>query len=171
MKYYATVDGRTYEISVDGTGSITVDGVPLTADMQRIGRLDLFSLLIDNVSHEVAVEGDSDQRNTYNVLVEGTRYDVKVLDERTRRLSLADRSLKPPPGELSIRAPIPGLVVKVTVTPGQTIGEGETVVILEAMKMENELRAPRAGVVHEVRVEAGAQVSLGQVLVSIRAHQ
>jgi oxaloacetate decarboxylase alpha subunit len=54
------------------------------------------------------------------------------------------------------------------VEPGQTLAEGDTLVILEAMKMENELRAPRAGVVHEVRVKPGDQVALGQVLVTLR---
>jgi biotin carboxyl carrier protein len=168
MKYYATVDNETYEISIDGPDQVTVNGVPLMADMERIGRLDLYSLLMDNISHEVYVEAEGEPRNSYGVLVEGARYAVKVQDERSRRMALADRSLKPPAGELMIRAPIPGLVVKVAVTPGQEVAEGETLVILEAMKMENELRAPRAGAIHEVRVVPGNQVSLGQVLVSVR---
>jgi biotin carboxyl carrier protein len=168
MKYYATVDNQTYEISVEGVGRILVDGVDVTADMQRIGDLDLYSLLVDQVSHEVYVETDNDQRNAYDVLLAGTRYLVKVQDERSRRMALADRSLKPPAGELIIKAPIPGLVIKMGVTPGQAVSEGDTLVILEAMKMENELRAPRAGTVHEVRVGPGAQVALGQMLLSIR---
>jgi biotin carboxyl carrier protein len=167
MKYYAAVDNQTYEIVVEA-GTITINGTEMTADMQRIGRLDLFSLLLDNASHEVFVEPDATQRNTYDVLVEGTRYVVKVQDERTRRLTLADRSLKPPPGELIIRAPIPGMVVKVLAEPGQAVVEGEILVILEAMKMENELRAPRAGIIHEVRARPGDQVTLGQVLASLR---
>ena len=60
------------------------------------------------------------------------------------------------------------LMVKVAVEPGRTVTEGQTLIILEAMKMENDLRAPRDGVVHEVRVAAGAQVALGQLLVTLR---
>jgi pyruvate carboxylase subunit B len=101
-------------------------------------------------------------------MVAGLRYVVKVQDERSRRLALADRSLRPPEGELPIKAPIPGLVVKVQVAAGQQVAEGETLVILEAMKMENELRAPRAGVIHEVKTDPGAQVTLGQVLLTIK---
>jgi biotin carboxyl carrier protein len=169
VKYFATIDNQTYEISVEGSGKITVEGVDVTSDMQRIGRLDLYSLLVDNVSHEVFVEeGSSNQPNVYGVLVAGARYLVKVQDERSLRLALADRSLKPPAGELIIKAPIPGLVITVAVTPGQVVGEGDSLVILEAMKMENELRAPREGTVHEVRVAPGDQVALGQVLLSIR---
>ena len=101
-------------------------------------------------------------------MVSGLRYLVKVQDERSRRMALADRTLRAPEGELAIKAPIPGLVVKVLVAPGQTVAEGETMLILEAMKMENEVRAPRAGVVHEVRVEAGSQVAMGQVVLMLR---
>jgi biotin carboxyl carrier protein len=98
----------------------------------------------------------------------GLRYVVKVQDERSRRLALVDRSLRPPDGELLVKAPIPGLVVKVPVLQGQEVAEGDTLVILEAMKMENELRAPRAGVIHEVKATPGMQVQLGQTLLSLK---
>jgi biotin carboxyl carrier protein len=168
MKYYATIDDHTYEIAIDRHGQIVVDGIELAADMKGIGGRQLYSLLLDNVSHEVVLDPDIDQRNVYDVMVGGQRYLVKVQDERSRRLALVDRNLKPPDGELSVKAPIPGLVVKVPVAPGQQVAEGEELVILEAMKMENELRAPRAGVIHEVRVEPRMQVALGQVLLTIR---
>jgi pyruvate carboxylase subunit B len=168
VKYYATVEGQTYEISIEGD-TVLIDSERVDADMQRIGRLDLYSLLLDHASHEVYVEPDADsQQGRYCVFLSGVRYAVRVQDERSRRLSLADRSLKAPVGELAVRAPIPGLVVKVAVEAGQTVGEGDTLVILEAMKMENELRAARAGTVHEVRVQGGDQVTLGQVLLSLR---
>lgn len=168
MKYYATVAGHTYEIVIEGPGRITVDGVAMAADMQAVGRPDLRSLLLDHVSHEVVVESDPTARNVYDVLVGGTQYQVQVQDERARRLAQADRTVRAPAGELAIKSPIPGLIVRTLVAPGQVVAEGETLLILEAMKMENELRAPRAGVVHDVRVEAGAQVALGQVLATLR---
>jgi biotin carboxyl carrier protein len=168
MKYYATIDEQTFEIAVDHHGRIMVDGIELNVDLKAIGGRQLYSLLINNISHEVILDTDADQRNLYGILVGGQRYLVKVQDERSRRLSLADRNLKPPEGELVIKAPIPGLVVKVMVAPGQQVVEGESLVILEAMKMENELRAPRGGVIHEVRVESRMQVAQGQALLTLR---
>ena len=165
MKYYATVGDHTYEIVVDGQGAITIDGEPLNVDMQQSGRLDLYSLLIDNKSHEIVVEPDDDVRNRYHVLVAGARHEIEVQNERTRRLASVNRDLGAPAGRMSIKAPIPGLVVKAPVVAGQQVERGETLIILEAMKMENELRAPRAGTVREVRVQAGDQVNLGQLLV------
>jgi len=168
MKYYATIEDRTFEIEIQGDGRITVDGVEMEADMQSVGRRELRSLLLDHTSHEAVVEPDAGGRNLYAVLVGGTQYQVTVQDERARRLAQADRSVRAPAGELAIRSPIPGLIVKVFVQAGQAVAEGEMLVILEAMKMENELRAPRAGVVHEVRVAPGAETTLGQVLVTLR---
>ncbi len=167
MKYFATIEDQTYEIAIDHPGRVTVDGVELAADMEPIDAQRLYSLLIEGVSHEALLAADAAQRNVYEVRVGGERYLVKVQDERSRRLALANRSVKASDVELAVKAPIPGLVVKVLVAPGQSVAEGDPVVILEAMKMENELRSPRAGVVHEVRVAPRAQVALGQVLITL----
>lgn len=168
MKYYATINEQTFEISIDHHGRIMFDGSELNVDIKAIGGRQLYSLLLENVSHEVVLDSDTDQRNLYSILVGGQRYQVKVQDERSRRLSLADRNLKAPEGELVIKAPIPGLVVKVLAAPGQQVVEGEPLLILEAMKMENELRAPRNGVIHEVRVTVRMQVAQGQALLTLR---
>lgn len=168
MKYFATVNEQTYEIDIDHHGRLTIDGTEMAADMRLVGGQHLYSLLLDNASYEIVLDSEGEQRNLSGVMVAGLRYVVKVQDERSRRLALVDRSLRAPDGELLIKAPIPGLVLRVPVTPDQEVGEGETLVILEAMKMENELRAPRAGTVHEVRIQPGAQVTLGQVLVTLK---
>jgi biotin carboxyl carrier protein len=70
-----------------------------------------------------------------------------------------------PEGELAVRAPIPGLVVKVLVEAGQSVGEEQPLVLLEAMKMENEIRAVRAGVVKQVSCDAGQRVEQNAVLI------
>jgi biotin carboxyl carrier protein len=168
MKYFATVNDHTYEIDIDHHGRVTVDGVELTADLKLVEGRHLYSLLLDNASYEIVLDPEAEGRNLYDVLAGGLRYQVKVQDERSRRLSLVDRSLRAPDGELLIKAPIPGLITRLPVEPGQELAEGDTLVILEAMKMENELRAPRAGIVHDVRVKPGDQVALGQVLVTLR---
>jgi len=168
MKYFATVNDEVYEIDIDHHGRVTIDGVELAAEMQLVGGNNLYSLLVDNASYEVVLDPEIDSHTTYRVMTRGMQYVVRVQDERSRRLALVDRSLRPPDGELPIKAPIPGLVVKMAVQPGQEVAEGDTLVILEAMKMENELRAPRAGVVHEVRAASGAQVQLGQTLLTLK---
>lgn len=167
MKYFVTVGDQTFEIVLDGSGTIAVNGEPLSVDMRQSGRFDLFSLLVDNRSLEVVVEASGEGRNKYDVLVAGARYEVEVQDERTRRLASASRDLGAPAGKLAIKAPIPGLVVRVCAADGEDVQQGQPLIVLEAMKMENELRAPRDGRVQHVRVQAGDQVSLGQVLMTL----
>ena len=84
-----------------------------------------------------------------------------------RRLAGAAKGFAPPSGEISIRAPMPGLVVAIPVKLGQKIEKGDVLVVLESMKMENELKAPRAGIVSQVRVQSGQGVEQHQTLVSI----
>lgn len=168
MKYFATVNELVYEIDIDHHGRVTVDGEEMGADMRLVGAPGIYSLLIEHASHEIVLDPENDQRSQYGVMVGGMRFEVKVQDERSRRLALVDRSLRAPDGELLIKAPIPGLIVRVPVSTGQEVAEGDTLVILEAMKMENELRAPRAGVVHEVKVQPGAQVAQGQTMLTLK---
>ncbi len=167
MKYFATVDGVTYEISVEAHGRVLVDGVELAADMRPAGG-QTHSLLLENASHEILLEEMEGHSDLYPIILSGRRYIVRVQDERSRRLAQADRRIHVSDAEQALKAPIPGLVVKVLVEPDQEVEEGETLLILEAMKMENELRAPRHGVVHEIRTEPGAQVTGGQVLLTLR---
>jgi biotin carboxyl carrier protein len=166
MKYIATVEGQEFTIEIVGPSQILINGQPVSVDLQRVGRLTLYSLLLDQRSFEIVIE-EGGQR-TWHAILGGRLFEVCVEDERTRRLAKVDRGLKPPSGELPIRAPIPGLVVKVLISPGERVQAGRSLIILEAMKMENEIRAPRAGIVHEVRTAPGDTVKQGQILVTLR---
>ncbi|HIQ05951.1 MAG TPA: biotin/lipoyl-binding protein, partial [Anaerolineae bacterium] len=127
----------------------------------------LYSLLLDHASYEVVVE-EGERSKDFQVMLGGEAYAVEVEDERSRRLAQASRGLKPPGGHVAITAPIPGMVVKVQVDEGDSVKAGQSVMILEAMKMENELRAPRDGVVRAVLVKPGDHVDQDQVLVTLK---
>ena len=121
-------------------------------------------MLLDHQSFEAVVEERDDQ---YHVLMSGDLYEVKVTDERSRRLASAFMSFGDLGGEASIRAPMPGLIARVPVVEGQAIAKGETVIILESMKMENELKSPRDGTIHHLYVVPGDSVEQNKVLVTI----
>lgn len=101
------------------------------------------------------------------VVVEGQSIDAVVLDERAARLASAAAAGRPRTSEAAIRAPMPGLVVTVPVEPGQSVARGTTLVVLSAMKMQNELTAPADSTVKEVLVRAGQTVDQNQVLVRL----
>jgi biotin carboxyl carrier protein len=154
VKYYATAGEQEYEIEIDD-GQIFVNGEPVEVDLARSGVPELYSILINGRSYEVLIE---EERQSYAVTLRGEQYHVKVEDERSRRLNAGRKGPDLPKGELIVKAPIPGLVVKVLVREGEEIAEDQPLVILEAMKMENEIRALRAGVVRKVEVSAGHRV-------------
>ena len=112
---------------------------------------------------------DREGRQEVEVVVDGWRFELLVEDEA--RAALRERASRDPTaggaagGPLEIRAIIPGRIASVAVAPGDTVEAGQTLLAVEAMKMQNELRAPRAGTVTRVPLGAGSTVELGDVLV------
>ena len=163
MNYITTVDGTEYNIRVE-PGKLTVNDEPYEIDFQDLPREGLVSLLLNHRSVEGIVE---ERDGVKEVLIWGELYSVSVQDERSFRLSQARGDAAGPGGEAVVRSPMPGNIVKVPVVPGETVHKKQTVVILESMKMENELKSPRDGVVLRVSVAVGAAVEKGQVLIVI----
>lgn len=163
MRYYARIGESEYIIDIEENGDVLVDGESIAVNLAQSGVPELYSVLLDGASHEVLIEPS---HHDYVVTLKDEQYQVQVEDERTRRLN-AHRKLALPQGEISVTAPIPGLVVNVLVAEGQEIAEGQPLVILEAMKMENELRAVRPGKVKSVKVTAGQRVNQGDVLLVV----
>lgn len=164
MKYATTVGDQTYIIEINRDGEIVCDGEVYAADLQSIDELGTYSLLLDSASHEALVEIRNDE---IGVLLRGRFYPIRVQDERARRLAESTRGLGAPTGEVAIKSPMPGMIVAVRVSLGQDVLKGETLVILESMKMENELKAPRDGKVLSVRAEARQAVEQGQTLITL----
>jgi biotin carboxyl carrier protein len=155
MKYLARIDDITYEIEIMPDGVITVDGEPVEADLLQVDPLGLHSLLINHQSYEIVVE---EQQRGYRVTIGSATFTVDVADERQLRMESSRADVSAGDGALPITAPIPGLVVKILVEEGQTVALNDPLIILEAMKMENEIRAPREGVVKNITVEVGQSV-------------
>jgi biotin carboxyl carrier protein len=107
---------------------------------------------------------DDGGRGRWIVTVRGERWETEVIDERTRNIRSLTGAAVRPQGPGVLRAPMPGLVVRVLVEAGQVLAVGSGVLVLEAMKMENELRAHAAARVRAVRVRPGEAVEKGQVL-------
>jgi len=165
MKYTAIIHDKPYEIEIGANNALLINGEPHNADFRNIEGTTLYSLLLDNVSWEVLVERNGDE---YRVLIDGELHLVEVQDERTRKLAKAAAKSAGATGDAIIKAPMPGLVRAVTVSVGDAVEAKQGIVILEAMKMENELRVPRAGTVKEIRVKPGDKVEQGQVLVIVK---
>jgi pyruvate carboxylase subunit B len=106
-------------------------------------------------------------RGRYTLWVDGYRFETEALDERTRAIRDLSAASAAPVGPAPILAPMPGMIVRVSVRAGDRVEAGQGVVVMEAMKMENELRATAAGVVRSVEVAAGTAVEKGALLVAL----
>jgi biotin carboxyl carrier protein len=162
MKYVVRVDGQEIEVEIDGD-RVTVGGRIHHASLGSIPGTPLRQLMVDG--HPATLSMTSLGAGRWAVAEAGERTELEVLDERAHHIrSLTAGSDRRKHADV-LKAPMPGLVVRVQVQPGDQVNPGSGVVVLEAMKMENELKAAAAGVVRAVRVAPGEAVEKGQVLV------
>jgi biotin carboxyl carrier protein len=167
MKFYVDVEGRTFELDfqdVEGGVQVEVDGRRAMIDLRQVSPPSFYSLLIDNRSYDVLAELRDGE---YDILIGPEMFHLTVQDEWARRLANIQRKASVETGELSIKAPMPGAVVAVEVEVGQEVKRGQGLVVLSAMKMENQIKAPRAGKVVGVEVQPGQTVEQGRTLVVI----
>ncbi len=167
MKLWLTLGGRETEVEVDeadGMLFLELEGRRLEADFHPLPDGEVYSLLVDGRSHEVSVWAGE----RLEVQHRGHVYPVEVRHPLEKSLRQVQRK-RPGGGSPSIVAPMPGLVVAVHVKAGERVRAGSPLVVVEAMKMQNELTAPADGVVREVRVRPRQSVEAGQVLVTLAA--
>ena len=164
MRYITTVEDKQFLIEIIDEKHISVDGKVYEVDFESVSGQPVYSLILDGKSHEAYVaSGD----NNWQVLLRGRLFPVTVEDEREKRLRSAAGGGVAETGEFHLRAPMPGLVVTIPVEEGQLIKKGQVLLILESMKMQNELKSPRDGTVGRIRVKAGETVEQKQTLLSV----
>jgi len=164
MKYITTVEGREFAVEIVDDKHISVDGKIYEVDFESVSGQPVYSLIVDGRSHESYIYPGED---SWQVLLRGRLYPVTVEDEREKRLRAAAGGGVAETGEFHLRAPMPGLVVAVTVAEGEEVKKGQVILILESMKMQNELKSPRDGTMGRIRVKAGESVEQKQTLLSI----
>lgn len=163
MKYTVTIEGREFDVVVDGD-VVRLNGGKVAASLSQVPNTPLRQLQLDGRSHMYVVRRGGDG---WSVGWAGETMSVAVEDERTRQLKrLTGGSDGRKQGGV-VKAPMPGLVVRVAVEEGQEIGQGSSVIVLEAMKMENEIAASVGGIVKAVNVAPGQAVEKGAVLVEV----
>jgi pyruvate carboxylase subunit B len=165
VKYIVDVNGE--RLTVDLTGDVAnVDGTTVEAHATEVEGTPLRVIRIGTEVHRAVVrKGES--RGRYTIWLDGFRYEVEALDERTRTIRDLSAASKVASGPAPLIAPMPGLIVRVMVEVGQAVHAGQGLVVMEAMKMENELRAGAAGTVKRVGAQPGTAVEKGTVLVEL----
>jgi len=164
VKYQVTVGAETFQVGVEGD-VVTVDGTAYEAELRVVEGTPMRLLLLDHGSWVLPIN-PAPGRSTWEVFDGGERFEALVLDERTAHIRSLVGVGAAPAGSTVLKAPMPGLVTKVSVEPGQAVVAGASLVTLEAMKMENDLRATGSGTVDRVAVAAGETVEKGAILIT-----
>ena len=168
QRYYASIAGRKEPITAelepgtDGQFVLTLDGKRHAVDALPL-KHGAVSMIVDGESYSVEFEEREDQ---VIVHLKDQVIRIEVSDERRHRLKMARGGFRAE-GKQIITAPMPGKIVKVLVKPGDEVKEGQGLVVVEAMKMENELKSPKAGRVVEVLAKEGAAVEINAKLVVV----
>jgi acetyl/propionyl-CoA carboxylase alpha subunit len=164
MKYVATINERQFIVEIIDEKHVILDGQPVEIDFQSVHGQPVYSLLIEGRSYEAYVNESED---LWQVLLLGDLYTTQVEDEREKRLKAAAGFQAEGGGEFHLKAPMPGLIVAIPVKEGQEVVKGDVLLILESMKMQNELRSPKDGTVVRIKVKEGDSIEGKATLLSV----
>lgn len=164
MKYVTTINGREYTVEILDERHLTVDGAAYEIDFESVSDQPVYSLIVNGQSFDAHVYPDEE---IWQVLFQGNNYTAQVEDEREKRLRTALGGAASEQEAFHLKAPMPGMVVSVPVQAGQAVKKGDVLLILESMKMQNELRSPRDGNIERVRVVVGDRVEKKDTLLSV----
>src|SRR5688572_25068108 len=164
MKYITVVEDKQFLVEIIDEKHISVDGKAYEVDFESVSGQPVYSLIVNGQSHEAYAAQSEDD---WQVLLRGRLYPITVEDEREKRLRSAAGGGVAETGEFHLKAPMPGLVVTILVAEGQVVTKGQVLLILESMKMQNELKSPRDGTLGRVRVRVGETVEQKQTLLSV----
>lgn len=168
MKYIVVVEGQEIPVEIDGR-DVRVNGRAFEAHLSPVPGTPLQHLLLGGESLTLAMTRL--EAGKWEAQFRGTRYAMEVMDERTRHIRSLTAGAARPDASGQLRAPMPGLVVRVLVQPGDPVQAGKGLIVLEAMKMENELKAKTSARIRSIPVVPGQAVEKGQVLVEFEPDQ
>ena len=166
MRYIVELNARRKTVSIEPEGVRYEDDAPIHAALSDIEESPVRMVTLGTHVYRVVAE-KRQGRGKYTLWVDGYRFETEALDERTRSIRDLSAAASGPTGPAPIIAPMPGLIVRVNVVVGDLVEAGQGLVVMEAMKMENELRATAAGTVKSVGVSPGTAVEKGTLLVAL----
>ena len=166
MLYHVTIGSRTVTVELEGD-RVIVDGTDAgSAEIAAMPGTDVKHLLLNGRSVTLVARRDDEG---WDLHVDGWPVRADVVDERTRAIRAMTGRAGAAQGPKPVRAPMPGMIVRTEVNVGDQVRAGQGVVVMEAMKMENELKAETDGVVARVLITPGQAVEKGTVLVEFEA--
>ena len=167
MKYLVELNGEKRGVELEGAEGRVGDR-QFTARLEEIEGTPVRIVTVGNQVHRVVMRRGA-TRGSYTLWVDGWRFDGDALDERTRAIREITAAASKSTGPAPVLAPMPGMIVRVSIAVGDQVQAGQGLVVMEAMKMENELRASASGRVKSILASPGTAVEKGTLLVELEA--
>ena len=165
MKYFVQLGDTEHEVVIDGE-TVTLGDTGVEAHLEDVSGAPIQLVTIGAEVHRIVARRGA-QRGQYDLWVGGYRFTVEAMDERAREIRRLSAASQRATGPANLNAPMPGLIVRISVTEGDRVRAGQGLVVMEAMKMENELRATAAARVKRVLVTPGSAVEKGAMLLEM----
>lgn len=167
MKFQAKIDGENHDVEIHRKADTVTAKVGKREYVLEVSQPEpnVYSLRSGSARTEAFVSPVAGPGGKSRVIVDGHEFEVELTDPK--RLRGSGRDAEHGDGKAEIRTAMPGKVVRILVEKGAAIEKGDGVLVVEAMKMQNELKSPKAGTVKEIRVEEGSTVSAGDILAVI----
>lgn len=162
MAYITKIDNKEFKVDLKQEGKdfkVYLDGKEIKVEVAHEQGAQL-TLIVDDKPFNVILETDD------LIVVAGESYNVEIFDEQVEKFMKASTG-KSEKRELAVKAAMPGLIIEVTVKQGDKVTEGQGLLIIEAMKMQNEMQTPRDGIVKTIKVKKGQTVNSGETLIII----
>jgi biotin carboxyl carrier protein len=164
MRYITTVNEVEYIVELLNEKLVRVNDQEYKVDFASVSNQPVLTLLANNQSYQAHIFQDEHE---WQILLQGTLYRAMVVDEREKSLRAAAGASLVQTGTFTLKAPMPGLVIKIPVQQGDLVEQGDVLLILESMKMQNELKSPNKGTVTRIFVEEGSTVEKKAPLVNV----
>ncbi len=158
-KIYTIKVNDDYDYSFDTAVSKNLDTIQLTENQ--------FHIVQDNNSFKIEIIKSDFQKKVYQISVNGNNYSVKIKDELDQLIKELGLTINGKQKDSNVKAPMPGIILDIQVVKEQKVVEGDALMVLEAMKMENILTAPKDGIIKSINVEKGVTVEKGELLIEM----
>jgi acetyl/propionyl-CoA carboxylase alpha subunit len=165
MDYLVKIGDKKYNVTIDSAAhppQIKLDGQPVMTDFSTRADNSEIQLLINNRSYDVEV---AKQNGNFTVFIYGKEYSLFAEDERLAKIREVAGMGVAEDGRKKLQAPMPGLVTQLLKQPGEQVAKGESLIVVEAMKMENEIKSHVDGIIKEISVKEGQSIDKDAVLV------
>jgi len=163
-EYVITINDKKRDVTISDNSEVIIDDTKHHYEVIELGRND-YVLRIDNRTYEISAQKNG--ADEYSLFINGNAIDAVVrtgLQERASSLIEQSPEFK---HKMEVKAPMPGMILKIKKREGETVEKGDSIIILEAMKMENDIKSPFSGVIKEIKVSENNPVDKGAILFSM----